>query len=511
MAYNPHYFRYDALFALLLTLGLLLAIHQSILPISFAEFGGRLLMLLCYSLSFAVTGFVRTLLQEQREAPRVRKGTKILPPRSFNHVVQGDGLGIPHKNTLLHIRAEDEATHIQVVGDTGTGKTALLHYFLHQIRERRNEQVIIYDPSGEYWQVHSQPEDIWLCPFSDNCPYWDLAGEITDTERLPQLLAKSFIRPESEGRVTFWERGARAIMAPLLRNLRRQYASPHDLIRWMGDVEFLTALVQGTAAYHFIDPKAGEQRAGVLATLATAAEELRLLPKTAHDRPRFSFAEWVQQRRGWLYIGAHGIADQELLQPLISIWFDIAIRQLTQSKKANQATWIFIDELASLEHLSALPKAIDQARKYNTRLCLGFQGKAQMFHYYRHLSETMLSAASTAIFLRHRDSDSATWAAKAIGRPEVEQELDSHSWSISGDRENVNARRERRESYIIYPNEIQNLPKRQGYLRYGQHVTPIVFDYPAFAASPSSVSQVSESSAAAEIFLPVALPAAQES
>jgi Type IV secretion-system coupling protein DNA-binding domain len=90
----------------------------------------------------------------------------------------------------------------------------------------------------------------------------------------------------------------------------------------------------------------------------------------------------------------------------------------------------------------------------------------------------MLSACSTKIFLRNSNYDSAKWVAENIGLPEIVRRSYSHSWQLAGDRSSVSSRNERREEYMILPNEIQNLENRYGYLRYGNWVTPIHFSYP---------------------------------
>jgi type IV secretory pathway TraG/TraD family ATPase VirD4 len=492
MSYNFRYLKYDIGLSTVLTVfGYLLLNRYFELPLS--SFYVRLLILVLYSGSFTFVALARTRIQEYNERPIAKKGTRILQPKLFNKTLHGEGLGIPCLNKkgdteLLRIKLEDEATHIQVVGDTGTGKSALFHYFLKQIAEREDEQVIIYDPSGEYWKYHSSAErgDIWLCPFSENCPNWDLAAELTDNLKAPRLLAKSFL-PSKDGEASFWEDGARSVMEFLLKEVRSKNASVSELVKWMSDSSKVLDILKGSYAYQRIDPDSPDVKVGMLATLMASAESLALLPVKSFRRNDFAFSQWVQERKGWLFIGANGVADQEILQPLISIWFDIAVRQLTTSSiNKPKPTWIFIDELSSLKHLPSLPKALDQARKYNIRLVLGFQGRNQLYQYYDQLAEAMLSACSTKIFLRNSNYDSAKWVAENIGLPEIVRRSYSHSWQLTGERDSVSARNERREEYMILPNEIQNLENRHGYLRYGNWVTPIHFSYPQLESETAS-------------------------
>jgi ABC-type transport system involved in cytochrome bd biosynthesis fused ATPase/permease subunit len=176
MSYNFQYLKYDVALSTVLAVCAYFLVCSKY-EISFYSIYVRFFVLMCFGSSFAFVAITRTKIQEYNERPIAKKGTRILQAKHFNKTVTGEGLGIPcltkkGETELLRIKLEDEATHIQVVGDTGTGKSALFHYFLKQIAEREDEQVIIYDPSGEYWKYHSNSErgDIWLCPFRRIAP-----------------------------------------------------------------------------------------------------------------------------------------------------------------------------------------------------------------------------------------------------------------------------------------------------------------------------------------------------
>ena len=192
-------------------------------------------------------------------------------------------------------------------------------------------------------------------------------------------------------------------------------------------------------------------------------------------------AEWVKTRPGWLFIGASGVSDQQVLQPLFSIWFNILFQQLLDIPSGHkpQATWVFIDELASLKTLGCLEQAMSQARSYNTRLVLGFQNKYQIENFYGKLSQPILSAPKTKIFLRTTETDSTEWCAKMLGEPEFEQKIASESSQLSGRRgESISYRQERKTEYLVLPSEFAKLPDREGYLQYQGISTPIQFEYP---------------------------------
>ena len=52
---------------------------------------------------------------------------------------------------MIRIPERAEAQHIQIIGDTGAGKTAIMLQILRQIRSR-GDSAIVYDPAREFVQ-----------------------------------------------------------------------------------------------------------------------------------------------------------------------------------------------------------------------------------------------------------------------------------------------------------------------------------------------------------------------
>jgi type IV secretory pathway TraG/TraD family ATPase VirD4 len=228
-----------------------------------------------------------------------------------------------------------------------------------------------------------------------------------------------------------------------------------------------------------IDKNAHGQRSGVLASLVMISDALKLLP-AADGRPKFSFTEWSRNGSSSLFLGTKGVGEREGLRPILSAWLDTGFFRLME-QKGGTPTWCFVDELPSLQKLPSLKTALHEGRKYNMRFVLGFQGRAQIEQLYGRDAETLMSAPSTRIFLRSNEYAAADWAAKNIGMPEREREVESFTSPLSftgSGKESVNVRTDKRTDYLVYPNEIQNLPKLSGYLRYDRYAVPIQFDYP---------------------------------
>ena len=440
---------------------------------------------ICFLFTFAVVVFISAKYTGFRERKVHLRGTKLLTPKQFEHEVEGDGIAFPNNGieggpNFLRINAEDESKHVLICGDTGSGKSALFHYMLSQIAMRRTDLVVIYDPKLEYWRTHGRPDrgDTLLYPFSDSCPYWDLAAELSRPE-MAELVAESLLPCEPGKDEEFFTDSARNVLTQVLRQLRHRGGTIEQLLDWMSNSN-IDKFVDQQTRENIIPVESPNQRNGVLGKLSSCSAHLKKLPASANGRSPFSFYNWSQKRPGWLFIGAMGVTDQELLQPVFSIWLNILLQQLLDTVEVNPpATWIMIDEIASLKTLSCLEMAASQARGYNTRLALGFQNKHQIEHFYSGLAQPILAAPKTKIFLRTAEIDSAEWCARSIGEPEFQQRVLSESSQLSLDRRHsISYRSERKTEYLVLPAEFLSLKDRQGYLQYQGAVTPIEFSYP---------------------------------
>ena len=311
------------------------------------------------------------------------------------------------------------------MGDTGTGKSALIRQLLLQVQER-GETAIVYDPALEYTPQFFDPDrgDAILNPLDRRTPFWTPADELRlDAEAL--TLAESLF-PERPNENSFFSDAPRRIMAFLLTH--RPDAA--QIVAWLSDPRELDRLLAGTPYAVMIDPSAGPQRAGVLASLNMVADALQLLPAARATSQRWSATDWSTTRRGWLFFTSTPETRARLV-PLTSLWLDtLVLRLMNQAQPTSRRTWFVIDELASLQRLPQLHTAMTEARKSNSPLVLGFQGRSQLAKRYGLDAEAMLSQPATKIFLRTSEPDAAKWISQTLGDVETERLKQSRS---SGD------------------------------------------------------------------------------
>ena len=213
--------------------------------------------------------------RKQLRYGRRLKGPILVDPKEFTRQLAGDGIGfeVDGQKTLLRIPREAENTHFLVVGDTGAGKSTLIRKVLCQVAER-GHSAIVYDPACEFVRQFYSPDrgDVLLNPLDSRCPYWSPSAEL-QRKAEAKALAVSLFQPGGNT-LKFFVESPQKIFAHLLSYL----PTPTDLVHWMSHPEEIDRRVKDTELAALIDPKAPQQRTGVLGSLNMVADSFRLLP-----------------------------------------------------------------------------------------------------------------------------------------------------------------------------------------------------------------------------------------
>ncbi|HWH57993.1 MAG TPA: type IV secretion system DNA-binding domain-containing protein [Terriglobales bacterium] len=410
--------------------------------------------------------------QKQLKYGRRLKGPEMLTPQQFNRTVKGDGIGFKTDEIkpMLRIPARAEAQHIQIIGDTGAGKSALMFQVLRQVRSR-GDSAIVYDPAREFVKRFYDPTrgDVILNPLDKRCPYWGPAEELRSRSEA-KALAASLFQPPQDKKGEFFIESPQKIFAFLMA----YGPTPDELVEWMSNPEEIDRRLKGTEHAHLIDPRAHQQRAGVLASLGLVADSLRLLPKRDAGNGAWTATEWAEKRQGWIFLTSLP-AEREALRPLQSLWIDwLVLRLLNEPTEAQKRVWFVIDELASLQKLPQLHTAITEARKSRNPVVLGFQGKAQLEYLYGHLAEVMLSQPATSIWLTTKEPKAGQWVSEFIGKVEVERLRETH---FDGTRAGRNFALDRQVEPLVLESEISGLADLHAYMKYQNYVTRFAFPY----------------------------------
>jgi type IV secretory pathway TraG/TraD family ATPase VirD4 len=377
----------------------------------------------------------------------------------------------------MRIPLQAEAQHIELMGDTGAGKTTLIMQVLRQIQSR-GHSAIVYDPACEFIQrfYDQKRGDLVLNPLDDRCPYWGPSEELRRKAEA-KAIAASLYQPTSDKKGEFFTETPQKIFAHLLT----YGPNPQQLVDWLSNPAEIDQRVRGTEMEAMIAKGAQQQRNGVLASLGLVADSLRMLPTKEQAKNKTGSAtEWAVERKGWIFITSSA-TEREALRPLHSLWIDLLVMRLLTAPQENQTpVWFVLDELASLQQLPQLHTAITENRKSKNPLVLGFQGKAQLEVIYGHLAEVMLSQPATKIFLKTTEPKAAEWVSNAIGKIEIERMKETH---FDGSRSGKNFTIDRQVEPLVMDSEISGLENRHAFLKLGNNVARFHFEYMDVAQS----------------------------
>ena len=156
-----------------------------------------------------------------RRLGRRLKGPQLVTVAQFNRRLHADGMGFVQQpsafrgTTVVRIPRALESSHVLIMGDSGTGKSALIRQLLQQL-ERRGETAIVYDPALEYTaQFYTADRgDLILNPLDARSPYWTPSDEWRHEAETLTLATSLF--PDRPHENTFFTEAPRRIFAHLL-------------------------------------------------------------------------------------------------------------------------------------------------------------------------------------------------------------------------------------------------------------------------------------------------------
>ncbi|HKX33278.1 MAG TPA: type IV secretion system DNA-binding domain-containing protein [Blastocatellia bacterium] len=442
------------------------------------------------------------LNRRYEEGHRVRGSRQIAPGLYESEVKGADGLGLMvrplqagtgwgrlfggrDRTWTLRMKRREEAQGLLILGDIGSGKSQILHRYLAQLAKRHDEAVVVYDPACEFVKAHYDRRrgDVILNPLDERSPFWSSVFECKyQTDYF--MLAESFFPAPKPDRLQQTESLFLTASRDIFQRMLQFSPTPDQLVKWLSDETVIDKMLEGTELAHYVKPTAASQRAGVLGSLARVGRTLRILPSSGACKFDFSFTQWANERKGWLFLtSTKEVEDQ--LRPLYATYFDLLMRRLMSVDEAwgaQHPVKMIVDEAHALEYLPTLERTITEGRKYGLHLFQSIQNKHQYDDRYgRDAASTMLASPRYKIILRCNEPDSARWLSELLGEEESEKPRTSVTASVADQgRDSLHYTSQTVRRAVVSREEIGSLRDLCGYWKYGDLIVPFSYDYKAW-------------------------------
>lgn len=361
-----------------------------------------------------------------------------------------------------------ETTHTLVSGAPGTGKTQLILGLLDQIRAR-GDRAIVYDKMGALTEAFFDPaRDVLLNPLDQRSPYW---SPFIDA-RLPNdfdMLAQAMIPRPTKGDPT-WAEASQLLLSEAAQKLASQGVTDNlalidHLVRI--DLKYVQAFIKGTFAQNVLPEGSERTAASVQFTITNALRAFRVL---RHDGEAFSIRKWVSdtERDGFLFMSSRG--DQHsTLQPLISMWLEVAVNQLLSGQPSSRMLWFILDEVGSLNYIPSLITSVTETRQFGGAFVIGIQTKSLLEHNFgKEGAAALLGSCRSRVVLSTPEPETATWCAQVLGEREVSEYHEGVTYGANEMRDGVSLSEKTTPEKLVLASQIQDLPDRHGFIKMPQ-------------------------------------------
>ena len=299
--------------------------------------------------------------------------------------------------------------------------------------------------------------------------------------------AEALVPHDGGGSEQFWVLAARMLFVEMCLKLVEEGRATNQAL----STELMTAslahvhrLMEGTVADPLTAPEAARMAESIRAVFNANAKALRMLPTTG---PRFSVRDWVTGageagqlpvrvralcRHGGRLAPAHrvdGHGDEHA--------------DGRRPARSDLKLWFLFDELGALHRLPALEKGLQTARNYGGAIVVGVHAYAKLKETYGdNMAMTLAALARTKLVLATADRESATWCSDFIGHRQYREMEEGYSYGYNNARDAVSLTPRRQIEPLLLPDQLMNLPRLQGYLKFpdGFPAAPVQLRYVAF-------------------------------
>lgn len=320
--------------------------------------------------------------------------------------------GIPQPDSLwlapyVQLTPVAEASNILVIGDQGSGKSAVIRGWAEQILAR-GERSIIHDAKGDILACAPIDEILLVAPHDARGWTWDIGRDVINAQGAREVAEK--LVPSGSELESMWSNGAKAILSGAIEALQRERKTDWgwaDLFKFVfkSPKELRAALEAAhSPSVHLIeidaDGVANRTTLSLMLTLWVAAlTTIRPLAQAEASNKECSFSvrDWLseQSRLPRTIILQHN-AEYPLLSTAISgLLVDVVCgKLLSPSTPKRDCPWLhlILDELPVLGRLEQFPKLLNVGREKGVAAIVATQDWEQILKLYQRYDAATLEA-----------------------------------------------------------------------------------------------------------------------
>lgn len=446
-----------------------------------ATFGG------VSALSFVLLSYLFRKKGQVEQKDEFKRGSRLLPPAEHNQAIRAEygdapprelGQAVTLGKEQLLVPEALSYRHFAFVGASGYGKSTAIEELMAQAMAFGHKGLVL-DVKGAYYAKFGRPGDRILSLYDKRSEAWDFWHEPLAT---PEKIAAAMIEETSDHNKFFWK-GARALLASLLRQNKDLAGLWTDFNRPLAEIRAKLADANELSR-RVVGDNDSEQGDGIVGTTVLDFAFLRDLGYWTRGKKPLSITRWLTDNTdsSWIFVIVNE-ADIEVTQPLLRVWFDLAVLAALERDDAdpkNLHTWLVIDELKSVGKLPSLPQILDKGRKYRTSVVAGFQATTQLRAIYGdHEAENILQGLQNQFFYRMSSAKAAEEASLALGDEEVLQAVDGVSFGVDSTSDRGTISRQYTKKRLVLPDALRNQEILRCYAKLCHHMPTEIHFEPA--------------------------------
>ncbi len=400
------------------------------------------------------------------------RGSKLVSEDELKKLMKNEQSSLQLGRIPLPTRAETR--HFLVTGRPGTGKTTLMNSVISKLRDR-GEKCLIYDFKGDYLSHFYRAEtDYIFNPLDTRSMHWCLFDEIRMHPDIDSI-ATSLIPPANDDK--FWTDAARDVFASILHYCVKSGETTNaDIWKYASYAESpMLELMQNAVEQGIEEAKRatgylqGYEKGSKVASdvLSTMRQYTNAFFYTRHLGNDFSIKRWLEEDGSSFIFLTNYSNLRDTLKPLLSLFLDTALKHLLSlPENLNRRRFVIIDEFASLQRLSSLVQALEQARSKGGSIWIATQDVGQIQKIYSpETTNTIVNTSNTLISFALNDPLSSDFLSRAFGEREILETDESISMGPADQRDGLNIQRRRKTEKLLLPSEFITLPDLNFYIK----------------------------------------------